>query len=265
MKRILLLLAVALVVLVPITAQAIYSPIPTSAVVNTRIFNDCPLSVLTVTNAYPALVQITDENPGVCFGYANLHNWRFSEDGINAAVFNNDALFQFGARLVISGTGEAEAGLQVAPWWSQNVDGRFNVRTTDGEIACFGGRLPFFSFTGTYGLHYVKGTPIDLEVVYHPNSLSSGDPATIEYKLVYNSIMYTSHALAFDEGNPAEDPPYGVWGMLNDGRAGGYIQYFLSATEPPHSITAAWSNIFFYPMNTPVQSSTWGGIKALYR
>lgn len=264
MKR-LILVAVALLVLVPTLAQAVYSPIPTSAILNLRVFNDCPLSVLTTTNNYPSMIQIADENPGMCFGYANLHNWRFSEDGVNAAVFNNDALFQFGATMVIDGTGEGEAGLQLSPWWSQNVDGRLNVRTTDGEIACFGGRLPFFSFTAVYGLHYIKGTPINIEIDYYPNSLTQADPAEIEYIVVYNGLWYSSHKIKFDQGNPAEDPPYGQWGMLNDGRAGGHMQYFLSATTPPHTLTTTWSNVFFYPMATPVQKSTWGGVKALYR
>ena len=57
----------------------------------------------------------------------------------------------FSADVTLSGTGDGEAGLQISPWWSPNVDGRFNVRTPDGEVACFGGRLPFYSFTGDQG------------------------------------------------------------------------------------------------------------------
>ena len=117
-------------------------------------------------------------------------------------------------------TGIGEAGLQVTPWWSQNVDGRFNVRSTDGEIACFGGRLPFYSFTANHGLHYVPGDLIHLEIVYDPNDLTVSDPATIEYKLSYQGTDYTSGILPFDEGNPAENPPHGVWGILNDARVG---------------------------------------------
>ena len=96
---------------------------------------------------------------------------------MNDAVFTNDSNFHVAADLVISGTGEAESGLQVAPWWSQNVDGRFNVRTTDGEIACFGGRLPFYTFTGNYGLTYVKGDMIHLEVTYLANDVNQNNPA----------------------------------------------------------------------------------------
>lgn len=250
MKRIALLMVMALVVLVPVLTQA-STPLPNSAVFNLRVFNDCPLSVVTTNNSYPASISIADENPGTCFGYANLHNWRFSENGVTEAVFNNDAAFQFGADLVISGTGDGEAGLQISPWWSQDVDGRLNVRTTDGEIACFGGRLPFYSFTANHGLHYVKNTPIRLEVIYDPNGMTAADPASIQYRVFYGGTQYNSGEILFDEGNPSEDPPYGLYGILNDSRVGGHLQYFLSAAPPPHGIVATWTNVYFIPLDTP--------------
>src|SRR5262245_36279228 len=130
------------------------------ALIKTRIFNDCPTSTVTTLNGYPSIITIGDADLS-CFGFANLHNWRFSSDGgLTEAVFNNDASFKFSATLVITGSGQAEAGLQVSPWWSHDVDGRLNVRSTDGEIACFGGRLPFYSFTASAGLRYMMGTPI---------------------------------------------------------------------------------------------------------
>ena len=97
------LLAVALATMVGLATHAASTPHPTSAVIRTRIFNDCPLSILTTTDSYPALIQVSDQNPGSCYGYANLHNWRFSVDDVNPAVFDNDADFRFGADLVISG------------------------------------------------------------------------------------------------------------------------------------------------------------------
>ena len=235
---------------VPVNVQASWTdiefgttPDPNSAVTNTRIFNDCPTSTVTVVNNYPSNISIHDEHVD-CFGFANLHNWRFSEDGVNAVEFNNNARFGFSADLVISGTGNGEGGLLIAPWYSQNVDGRFNVRSTDGEIACFGGRLPFFSFTGAFGLRYVKGTSIHLDVKYYQHSQAASDPATIEYTLIYQGQSYTSGQLPFDMGNPTEEPPYGLWGMLNDGRAGGYFQVFL-ANGNDVSVKADWKNIRF--------------------
>jgi hypothetical protein len=246
------------------TSVASATPDPNSAMFVLRIFNDCAFSTVTPISNYPASVVI-DETGLNCSGFANLHAWRFSEDGVSQAQFNNDAAFSYSATLVVSGTVEGESGLQVAPWWSQ-ADGRLNVRTTDGEIACFGGRLPFYSFTGNHGLHYVKGTPIYLEITYLPNGLSAGDPATIEYVVGYGGNIYSSGPLAFDEGNPNEDPPYGLWGMLNDGKVGGHVQPFLQAGNPNATFRAEWSEITFDSLKpVSVDASSWGNIKNLYR
>jgi hypothetical protein len=201
-----------------------------------------------------------------CGGFANLHVWRLSSDGAVPAVFNNNSAFSLSADLTISGVAEAEAGLQLAPWWSQDVDGRFNVRSTDGEIACFGGRLPFYSFTASHGINYVKGTTVRVEIIYLKNGLSAGDPATVEYVYADGSGTYTSGPLAFDEGNPGEDPPYGLWGMLNDGRVGGYVQEFLQAGNPSATVTTSWADISLVELKTvSVEPSSWSQIKALHR
>jgi hypothetical protein len=252
----LLVLAISLL---PVLAEA--TPNPTSAVVRTRIFNDCPASILTYENNYPASIWIQDEI-AECGG-ANLHNWRFSDNGVDPAVFNNDSNFRFGADLVVSGTAHAESGLQIAPWWAQDVDGRLNIRIPDGEIACFGGRLPFFSFTAQFGITYVADTPIHLEMEYLCHGLSETDPATILYTVIYNNTTYQSPVLNFDMGNPNE--PYGLWGMLNDGRVGGHFQPFLWANIPNVQARATWSNIFFENMDpTPVENTSWGRVKSLY-
>lgn len=240
------------------------TPIPNGAALNLRIFNDCPTSVLTTTNSYPALVSISDSDLS-CGGFANLHNWHFSDDGgATDAVFNNGDCFKYSTNLTISGAGEGEAGLQVAPWWSQNVDGRLNVRTTDGEIACFGGRLPFYSFTGNHSVTYTKGNIINLEIEYNPHGNSAGDPATITYTIVYLSTSYSSGPLPFDEGNPLEG--YGSWGMLDDARVGGYVQCFLQAGNSDAALQADYRDIVYQPLcPVAVQDETWSKIKGVYR
>src|SRR5438552_17209186 len=153
-----------------LATAAFATPLPNSAVLHTRVFNDCPISILTTTNAFPGLIQISDQNvppQPLCSGFANLHTWRFSTDGVNAIQFQNGDAFEYSCTLVLNGAGEG--GLSLAPWWSPDADGLFNVRTTDGEIACFGGRMPFFSFTGAFGLHYVNNTPIVLGITYLPH------------------------------------------------------------------------------------------------
>jgi hypothetical protein len=256
---------VCMLVMISGLAAAVFaSPAPNSAVIKMRIFNDYPFSVVSTTNAYPATVMIQDDFIGPCC-FANLHNWRFSEDGTNPAIFMNADMFRFAADLTITGTSNGEAGLQVAPWFSSDVDGRFNVRVPDGEIACFGGVLPFYSFTGAYGIRYERGQTIHLEINYIPNSNTDIDPATIEYKLVLNGQSYTSGPLSMGGCNVGEQPIYGCYGVLNFAQAGGFLQAFNGAPTGP--VRATWSSITYSPDPKPTAAvrTTWGKIKTLYR
>ena len=168
----------------------------------------------------------------------------------------------------LSGSGRGEGGMQISPWWSHEVDGAFYINADPvgfGEIACFGGRLPFYSFTTAYGLHYNKGETVYIEMTYSPNGLNSGSPATIDYVYRDGSGTYDSGPLAFDQGNTAEDPPYGLWGMLNDGRVGAYVMAKVMPTEG-FSFTGTWADIRFEPLGaTPTNNTTWGKLKTLYK
>jgi hypothetical protein len=250
--------AILTIGLVPLAGAA--TPNPTSAVLMPRVFNDCPASTLTQLNNYPAEISFLDQGSS-CFGYANLHLWRFSVDGTNEVLFPNRCAFKFSADLVVSGDGEGEAGLQIAPWWSES-DGRINCRTTDGEIACFGGRLPFYSFTATYGLNYVKGDTIHLEMEYNAHELTSASPGTIIYTVVYGGMTYSSGPLAFDAGTISEG--YGGWGILDAAKVGGHVQVLWQNGGPDTSLHAQWLNIQYAEQPVPVETSTWGKIKTQY-
>jgi hypothetical protein len=255
--------AVAMVALlfVVVAGGALATTDPGDAVVIERVFNDSFASTLTVTNNYPSQININDVAAGP-LGWANLHVWRFSEDGATPFQFANTDGFRFGADLTITGTGKAEAGLQISPWWSPLVDGRFNVRTTDGEVACFGGRLPFYSFgTGMYTL----GETVHVEMIYRPNSeMNESMPATIEYIFGGSS----SGQIPFDEGNPAEADPHGTWGMLSPATAGGHFQFFDMANDGEGTeMNVEWANIIFEDLGSvvPTEEGTWSGVKALFR
>jgi hypothetical protein len=242
MKRISLIsLAGITLLLAPLVAAA--TPNPNSAVLKLRVFNNCPFTDLTAVNNYPSLISFEDKHLA-CDAFANMNIWTLSTNGVDGAQFDNNSDFDISTDLVI--TGKGEAGLRLSPWWSKDVDGLFNVRSTDGEIACFGGRLPFYTFTGVFGLHYTAGDPIHLEMTYKPHGLNASSPATIEYRVTYNGASYSSGALNFDQANPAEDPPHGLWGMLNDGRVGGHMKAFMTSGDFDASTKVVFTNIKFH-------------------
>ncbi len=249
----------------------VFTPAGTGAVLDLRTFNDCPTSVLTTLNNYPALISIKDDVLD-CYGWANLHTWSFSDDGVSRAIFENCSHYRYSCSFVLEGPTNSEGGLRVSPWWNtwwggSPVDGRFMVNAASGEIACFGGRLPFYSFTGTYGLRYVKGTWIWMEIAYNPHSLTAADPATITYTLNYGGVTYTSGQLAFDQGSAGEDPPHGLWGELWPATVGGYFQVNMIPGDPTAWGRAQWANIQYWSdeQATPARATTWGRLKTLYR
>lgn len=242
------------------------TPTPNSANIATRVFNDCPISTLSVTNSYPASIVIADNNL-VCFGFANLHTWSFSTDGgATKAVFENCNAYSFCADVAADGNDpNGEVGLRVAPWYSPDADGKFMLNYGTGEIACFGGRLPFYSFTGAYGLHYVRGAVVHMSVTYIHNLLNAASPATIQYDLVIGGTPYSSGPINFDQGNTSENPPHGVWGELSNAYVGGYFQPQLGQGVPV-GMTATFANICFEDLGaTPTKKATWGQVKSIYR
>lgn len=240
------------------------TPNPNGAQISERVFNDCPITALVSNNLYPALISISDQNY-ICLGGANLHTWSFSEDaGLTKAQFENCSSYSFCAD--VRGEGQqGELGLRLAPWWSPDADGKFMLNL-GGEIACFGGRLPFYSFTGAFGIHYVNGSVVHMEVIYTPNGLSDVSPATVEYKVTMGGPTFSSGPLAFDSGNLGEDPPHGLWGELVPAYAGGYVQLPGTATGTPVGILGTFGNICYYNNGvTATKASTWGGLKLRYR
>jgi len=242
------------------------TPSANSVVIAPRVWNDCPSSTLTTVNNYPSLVSIDDTDVD-CVGWTNLHVWAFSEDGITPAIFENCSHYKFSCVFNGSGSGAGvgEGGLRLSPWWSLQADGRFMVRIGgNGEIACFGGRLPFFSFTSAYGVTYTPGTDIWMRIIYAPHALTVADPAAIMYSIYYNGVTYDSPNLAFDEGNTAEG--HGSFGETCPAQAGGFLQEPNGSGGALFNFTAQWKNIeYMGPAATPTSNKTWGQLKGMYR
>lgn len=238
---------VATLLVAGVVCAAVASPSIDSAIVHTRIWDDAPYSTVTFGNDYPSSIWIMDENLDDT-GWANRHNFRLSENGgISDAVFMNGDYFEFYADFTLTGTANSEGGLNLSPWWSQQVDGVFMANTENGEIACFGGRLPFYSFTGDHGLTYTKGETVRMGMIYDPHSLTEADPGTIQYSYAVGDTTYESPVLQFDMGNPDEDPPYGLWGMLNDARLGAYFMPKIDSGTPGNWGRVDYENLVFVP------------------
>jgi len=240
-----------------------------SAIIKTRIFNDDPDSVVSSTNLYSSLISIKDEKvdgDGMGGEFANRHNFRLSGNGgISEYVFSNDVAFEFYADVTLTGTANSEGGLNVSPWYSKDVDGQFMLNTGSGEVAVFGGRLPFYTFTGNYGITYAKDETVRLGVIYDPNSLSEADPGTIEYLYTNGDGTFSSGKLNFDMANPDEDPPYGLWGILNDARVGGYFQVPIKAGDADNWGEITFGNMEFIPEPATLTLLALGGMALLAR
>ena len=242
------------------------APAVDSAIIKTRIFNDDPDSILTTNNNYPASILIKDEKVDGPGGWANRHNFRLSENGgVSDAVFMNDHQFSLFADVTITGPAPIEGGLNLSPWWSKDVDGVFMLNAGSGEIACFGGRLPFYSFTANHAVTYTTGETVRQGIIYTPNSLTEEDPATIEYVLIQGGNTYTSGPLGFDMGNPDEDPPYGLWGCLNDARLGGFVQIQVQDGNPDNWGQIEFGNIVYVPEPAALALLALGGLAMLRR
>jgi hypothetical protein len=248
------------------TASA--GPSITSAVINQRVFNDIPGSTLTTSNTYAnppntGMISFLDEHVSAPGGFANRHNFRFSDNGATNAVFLNEDAFSIYADVTVSGSANIEAGLQVSPWWSENVDGVFAV-LPNGEIAAFGGRLPFYTFNAQ-GVSYTKGDTVGLRITYDPRGLSMADPAAIKYDLTYGPNFYSSGWKLFDQGNAAEDPPHGLWGILSPAYTGGYAQIVNNPGNPDNFGRAVFNNVHYLPEPASLTLIALGGLTLLRR
>jgi hypothetical protein len=98
-------------------------------------------------------------------------------------------------------------------------------------------------------------------VTYDARDLVPTDPATIQYRVVYNGNTYDSPVLPFGEQNPNECVPHGLWGMLNDGRVGGYFQ---PRANTGASLKATWNGITYNSCSDAldlIPANVWIGLK----
>lgn len=152
-----------------------------SAIIQERFFDDFPTSTLSSTNNFPTLVNFTESNYG-SGGFANRHNAVYSADsGVTPYTLTQSDGFdiQFDANLDAGSLSpRKEGGIRFDS--GVTGDGLF-ILTSDGEVAAFGGALPFYSF-GTSA--YTAGTTATMRIIYRPDNDTDpldGDASTIEY------------------------------------------------------------------------------------
>lgn len=197
-----------------------------SVKVTPRRFNDFPNTQLTVTNAYPGLLEFNETGyPTTPGGFANQHIASFSADGgATKYAFSNQNPFDISFNLNLSigsATPRKEAGFR----FDTLIGGEsFFFLTSDGEVAAFGGPFPFFSF-GTSA--YTPGTTAAMRMIYHPGVGSN--PATIEYR--FNNL--SSGPLAFSNTEN---------GFINGTVDGLYLQVQPNRSNPSEFADARFTN-----------------------
>ncbi len=157
-------------------------------VAQTRIVNGFASSSLTITNNYPTQVDVLDIiGGGPRTDFANRHDMVLA-DGGSAYLLHDPAAplrprtsdsFDLSVDVTLDAGSLAprkEAGLRFN---FNGFDGLFII-TSDGEIAAFGGILPFFARGGAY----TPGTVANLRVLYTADDdtdANDGDASTIQY------------------------------------------------------------------------------------
>ena len=167
--------------------------------INSRVFNNDPASVLTITppviNFNPASFNIHDQYSGP-FGGANRHDVLASTDGgATAHTFGIDDSFTFTTRLTLTdgfNSPRKEAGIRFN---SPIGDMLFLVNSDAGEIVTFGGPFHLFGNNGG-GNGYTPGSSILLGV----REIGGGDgiggnPDTIEFFIDRGSGIITTGPL----------------------------------------------------------------------
>lgn len=185
-----------------------------------RRFNDYPGSTLVVTNNFPSLVSFNESAFGAG-GFANQHVARFSSDsGATNRAFLNSEAFDISVNVNLS-VGSATPAIKEAGFRMDTFIGGegFFIVKSNGEVAAFGGPLPFHTFGGSA---YTPGTTVNLRMRYAPGAIAS-----MEY--FYNGV---SSGLKFF-GNTEN-------GVINGSDLGTYVQ-----NAPNDNFSGDFSNAAF--------------------
>jgi hypothetical protein len=226
--------------------------------VQLRRFNDYPNSTLVVTPpppnppsnpqsyAVPGFPDVTfNEGPFGAGGFANQHQSRFSNTAGGADYLlegtagqhSNDAFdISIDVNLAVGSTQpRKEAGFRSDSF----IAGESSfIITSDGEVAAFGGPIPFHSFGPSGSGAYVPGNTARMRIIYYPDNDSDafdGDASQMEY--IYDNNIA--------DANPPVSSGIKVFSNLENGMIAGSNIGFYIQSAPNDSNPADFSNTAF--------------------
>lgn len=191
--------------------------------VDARWWNDFPSSTFSSVNNYPTTVSISDHGlTSTGNGYANRHIFRFSADGGATAYQSpggNDT-FEVTTLATVNSTGVTGGfprRIEGGPWCRTPIIGGWwsefqMILTNDGEVACFGAPIPFYSFTVQQGVSYPQGTQVRVGYRYYRDTDNK-----MKWVWIYDNLESPPLTLEFISGTE------GSWDFPNKGfRPHGY-------------------------------------------
>lgn len=183
-----------------------------------RIFNDFPTSSLVTTNSYPTLQYDEDFAAGTIGNFANKHVGWLSNDG-GATRFQNNYWQSWELNFTVkieapAGQPRKEAGIEIhnpRPRLGYTDEGQVLI-ASDGEVAVFGGVMPF---TGL-GFIYTLGTTATVKFEYFaPGAVDAIKGA---YRLTFTDAVTGMHSSGLKLWGNESDGLYG----FNDGAMFGF-------------------------------------------
>jgi MYXO-CTERM domain-containing protein len=189
-----------------------------SQVIGTRYFNDIPGSTLVTVNNYPALTSFTESFNGATQG-VNRHIGALSNNSTDPYRALPAESWEFSVTVRISGPAAREGGIHVgklgtvSPYNVGALTGQLTAIADNGEIACFGAWLPFFSNNQPQYASFpraARDTDIKMKMIY--------DASDFSYTYIINDAFSTGK-LFMDAGainflQTAGEQSIGVYGQL---------------------------------------------------
>jgi hypothetical protein len=181
----------------------------------TRLWNDFPTSSLTTTNSFPN-VEFNETFPqGAVGNYANKHiAWLSNDSG--ASHFQNNYFQSWSMQFDVTintafgqGQPRKEAGIQVNNPRNPSIGGWTDegqvLIASDGEVAVFGGAMPF---TGFGNNTYTLGTTAHVTFSYFaPGAV---DPIKGAYRLIFSDVVTGIHDSGLKIWGDESDFLYGL-------------------------------------------------------